>query len=179
MALQSTNTHDYASRVQAATNIFAEYGDFIRAVICHHIGNKVHADDLFQEFFLSLVCKPLPADIQDVKSYLYKAIANDIVDAVRRVQKYRNYMQKYAKQINYFINKTTPEDASINTEGVNRMFELIEQLLPQREAQAVTMRYKHNCSIERIADTMQVNTDSVRRYICVGLRKIRDRLIVK
>lgn len=179
MVLQSTNTHDYVSRVQAATDVFAEYGDFIRAVIIHHLGNKVHADDLFQDFFLSLVCKPVPADVLDIRGYLYKAIANDIVDAVRRVQKYRNFMQKYAKQLNYFINKTTPENACINKEDINRMFELIEGLLPEREAQAVTMRYKDDCSIERIADTMQVNADSVRRYISVALRKIRDHFIFK
>lgn len=179
MAVQSTRTIDDVNSVRAATDVFAEYGDFIRAVIRHHIGNNGQADDLFQDFFLSLVCKPLPADVQDVKSYLYRAITNDFFDAVRRVETYRDYVRKYAKNTNYSINKQTAENASNETEEKNKMFELIERLLPQREAQAVRLRYKDNCSIKRIADTMQVNAGSVRRYICVGLRKIRKYLVVK
>ena len=55
MALLSTNTKGCADNVAAAARIFAEYGDFIESVIHRRAKNESQADDLCQEFFLSLV----------------------------------------------------------------------------------------------------------------------------
>jgi len=174
VALPSTSIGDHTNNVCAATNIFVEYGDFIRMVINYHVKNKSQADDLFQDFFLSLVHKPLPANVQNIKSYLYRAIINDIVDAARRVEKYQGRIHEYAKGVNYSINKKTPEDAFIEIEETNKMFALIEMRLPHSEAQAVSLRYRNNYSIKEIAKEMGVKVRSVSRYISMGKGRIRQ-----
>ena len=167
------------SNVERAAEIFSEYGDFIRAVIRYQVSNDAQADDLFQDFFLSLVSRPIPARIQNIKSYLYRAITNDIVDAARRVEKYRTRMRKYAECLDFSINKNTPENALINKEEINKMFKLIEGRLPHSEAQAIKWRYIYNLNIKEIAEKMCVNTRTVSRYICEGLSKIRQFFSVK
>ena len=107
---------DVQKNVECAEKIFAEYGDFIRMVIRYKVGNNSQVDDLFQDFFLSLVSKPPPADVRNIKNYLYKVVTNDIVDASRRVEKYRARMHKYAEHYNYPINKNASKNASIDTE---------------------------------------------------------------
>ena len=167
------------SNVACAAEIFSQYGGFILAVIRYKVGNDAQADDLFQDFFLSLVSKPLPPGIQNIKSYLYRAISNDIVDAARRVEKYQTRMHKYAEELNYSVNKSSPENALIEIEETNKMFKLIKGWLPCSEAQAVTLRYRHNYNIKEVAKKMKVNNRTVSRYISVGLSKLRQFLTVK
>jgi RNA polymerase sigma factor (sigma-70 family) len=167
------------SNVARAAEIFSEYGDFIRAVIYYRVKNDAQADDLFQDFFLSLVSRPLPAGIRNVKSYLYKAITNDIVDAVRRVEKYKTRMNKYAECLNYSINKNDPENALVEVEQTDKMFKLIEGQLRHSEAQAVTLRYRNSCNIKEVAKKMHVNNRTVSRYLSTGLNKVRQFLTLK
>jgi len=167
------------SNVARAAEIFSEYGDFIRAVICYRAKDDDQADDLFQDFFLSLVSRPLPADIQNVKSYLYRAITNDIIDATRRVEKYKIRMNKYAECFNYSINKNRPENALIEIEQTNKMFKLIEGRLRRSEAQAISLRYRNSYNIKEVAKKMHVNNRTVSRYISAGLSKVRQFLTAK
>ena len=165
--------------VGTAAEIITEYSDFIHMVISSQVKNKSRVDDIFQNFFLSLVAKPVPQDVKNIKSYLYRAISNDIVDAARRVEKYQTRMHKYAECLNYSVNKSSPENALIEVEQTNKMFKLIEGRLPRSEAQAITLRYRNNYNIKEVAKKMKVNNRSVSRYISVGLSKIRQFLTVK
>ena len=88
---------DVSGDVQRATAIFFEHGDFIRAVIRHKIKDESMAEDLFHNFFLSLVSRPVPAEVQDIKGYIYRAIINDVTDHVRHLEKYQAMTQKYAE----------------------------------------------------------------------------------
>jgi RNA polymerase sigma factor (sigma-70 family) len=162
--------------VNNATNVFAEYGDFIRTVIRYKVKNEIQVDDMFQDFYLSLVARPVPPSIQNIKSYLYRAITNDIIDATRRVEQYQKHTLRCVKRTNRFINKKTPEKSFIDSEEKSQIFELIEMRLPGSEAQAIRLRYKNNDNIKEIAKKMDVGSDSVRRYISVGLGKIRQLL---
>jgi len=179
MALPSTDTNDYTDNVNTAAKIFIEYGDFIRAVIRCQVKNETQVDDLFQDFFLSLIANPLPADVRNIRSLLYRAITNDIINAVQRAKNYQNKMLKYAKRSNYPIYKKTPVQVVIDTEETNRMFELIEKRLRRSEAQAITFRYRNNCNIKEVAMKMNVSSGSIRKYIYVGLSKIRQLLKLK
>lgn len=163
------------SNVEHAAEVFSEYGDFILAIIRYQASNQAQADDLFQDFFLSLVSRPIPQNIRNIKSYLYKAISNDIVDATRRAEKYQARIRKYADCLNYSVNKSTPKNALIEEEEeINKMFKFIEGCLPPSEAQVITLRYKYNNNIKDIARKMHVNDRSVRKYIFRGLSKLRQ-----
>jgi RNA polymerase sigma factor (sigma-70 family) len=177
MSLLSMSKKSEPSRnVERAAEIFSEYGNFILAVIRNQVGNNSQANDLFQDFFLSLVYKPISPDIQNIKSYLYRAITNDIIDAARRVEKYKTLTHKYAECLDYSINKSSPENALIETEEINKMFKLIGGQLPRSEAEAITFRLRDNFSIKEVAKRMHVNSRTVSRYISAGLSKVRHLL---
>jgi len=161
------------SNVDRAAEIFSKYEDFILAVIRYRVGNDGQADDLFQDLFLSLVSKPIPPCIQNIKSYLYRAIINDIVDAARRVENYKTLMHKYFEYFDYSINKNTPENALIEKEELDKMLALIQGRLPRSEARAITLRFRDNFSIKEIAKKMHVNSRTASRYISAGLSKVR------
>lgn len=169
----------YRDSVDTAHNVFAEHGNFIQAVIHSRIKNKAEADDIFQNFFLSLVHKPVPEDVKDIKSYLYKAIINDTVDAARRVERYQALVHRYSEQLNFSINRIGPEDALTINEETDKVLGLISRQLRRSEFQAITLRYGNCADINEVAEKMGVNSGTVRRYISVGLAKVRKLLMTK
>jgi len=178
--LAGNNTDKDGNGVALAFEVFTEYGSFIRAVVRSQVQNEAQADDIFQDFFLSLISKPVPKGVKNIKSYLYRAIINDVVDAVRRAEKYQSRIKKYSEQLNYSINKTDPRNALLDEEEeLDNMFALIKGRLPSSESQAIALRYRSHHSIKEVAEKMGVNHRSVSRYISVGLQKVRQFLTLK
>ena len=50
--MQESNIKICSDNIEMAKNIFNEYGDYIRSVICFQIKNETIADDLFQPMYL-------------------------------------------------------------------------------------------------------------------------------
>jgi len=161
------------------TRIFSEHVGFIYAVIHSRVNEDTQADDLFQDFFLSLISRPPPLGVKNIKSYLYKAIVNDTIDANRRIQKYHSCLHRYAQHLRYNTGNGDPKKALINTEEMNTIFDVIKKQLRPSEAKALTWRYKNGSSIDEIADKMCVDSRSVSRYIYSGLKKMRRLLTLK
>ena len=159
--------------VDHAAAIFAEYGSFIRAVIRSQVNSETKADDMFQDFFLSLVCKPVPQNVRNIKGYLYRAITNDIADIIRLTKKYRNCIYEYAKCCNHSHRQEIPENIVMELEEIKRIFELVDKLLPETEAQAVRFQYRDGLDAKEIAEKMSVRNATIRGYVSEGLSRIR------
>ena len=64
MAGKSTYTN--LDNVALAAKVFDEHGDHIRRIIYWYIQDEALADDLFQDFFLTLVDKPVPMNVENI-----------------------------------------------------------------------------------------------------------------
>jgi RNA polymerase sigma factor (sigma-70 family) len=161
--------------VRRAGEIFDEYGNAIQAFVRFHVGDDAQVDDIFQSLFLSLVRNPVPPAVENMKSYLYRAVCNDVRDAARRRKSYQARILRYSQYLNSrIVLEETPEDAAIMAEDREQMFEMIERQLPAREAQAVILRYRYGHSIAESAERMRIRKKSLSRYLCMGLKKIRQ-----
>jgi RNA polymerase sigma factor (sigma-70 family) len=168
-----SQTGDRRKNVGTAAEVVSEYSDFIYMVICSQVKNKSRVDDIFQDFFISLVSKPIPHDVKNIKSYLYRAISNDIVDTQRQLERYKEKIKKYRERCDFSINNSPPENALLKEEQMNKMFDLIRGRLTSSQSQAISLRYGTNYTIKEVAKEMGVKNTSVSRYICTGLRRIR------
>jgi RNA polymerase sigma factor (sigma-70 family) len=164
--------------IERAGRIFDEHGDFIRRIIRYHVRDESLIDDLFQDFFLSLAAAEPPAETNNIRGYLYRAITNDVADAVRRVRRYRCHVRGYAKRAVPGRFAKTPEDASIAAEQAELVYRIIEHRLTGTEARAVTLRYNGDCDVGQTADRLGIKNSSASRYVSNGLAKIR-RLLAK
>ena len=165
--------------VSMAYEVFAEHSSFIRAVIGSQVKNEAQADDIFQNLFLSLVHKPVPKDVRDIKSYLYKAIINDIADAARTMERYRALVRRYNEQLNFSAKTISPENTLSIREETDKVLDLIDRHLRRSEFQAITLWYRNCTPIKKVAEKMGVRNGTVRRYISVGLAKARKLLMTK
>jgi RNA polymerase sigma factor (sigma-70 family) len=175
----SGDTGSCRESVNTAYEVFAEHSSFIRAVIGSRVKNEAQADDIFQNLFLSLVHKPTPKDVGDIKSYLYRAIINDIADAARTMERYQALVRRYNEQLNFHSKTISPENALSIREETDKVLDLIGRHLRRSEFQAITLRYRNCTPIKKVAEKMGVRNGTVRRYISVGLSKVRKLLMTK
>lgn len=173
MALLKVQTDNNAARVDIAAKVFKEYGDFIHTVIRCKARNETQVDDLYQDFFLSLVSKPPPPVLGNIKGYLYRAIVNDIIDSTRRMTKYQFHVRRYAENLRFSAAVKKPEKILIEVEKFDNILELIRRKLREDEAQAIILRYVSNYKIKEIASEMGTNYKATWRCISNGLRKIQ------
>lgn len=160
--------------VERASEIFRNHGDYIRTIIAFHAQTSDEVEDIYQEFFLSLVNARLPRDIENMKRYLYRAIANDVSTRLRTQRRYDKRLKVYAESRRYRRQQQDPSRVAEHAEHAREVLEIIEQKLPPREAKAVTCRYRMECNLDETAERMGVNRRSVTHYISAGLRKIKD-----
>jgi RNA polymerase sigma factor (sigma-70 family) len=164
-------------RVQRATAIFREYGSFIRTIIRTHTHDWSEQEDLCQEFYLALIRKPVPAEVQYIKSYLYRAVIHHITDSLRGRQAYRRRVKKYAEEVRISINNDPAGNVLVtDTEEMNARIAYFARHLQDREALAFVLRYRDNYSITEIAARMGVTARTVSRYLSASVRRLRDTL---
>lgn len=173
---QSRARTEVRQKVERATEIFDLYGDSIRALILFHVNDETEVDDIFQDLFISLVRKPVPAGIQDVKGYLYKTVINDVLDASRRTKGYQSRLLRYAEHLRYDRFEDSPETIALRTEAMDKIFQLIEEQLPRHQAEAVLHRYKDGRTMQDAASKMNIRQRTLSRYLCMGLKKLRQLL---
>jgi RNA polymerase sigma factor (sigma-70 family) len=167
---------DRAAAVGAAGVVFRDYGRFIRAVIRFQAGSRFETEDLFQGFFLALVRKPVPVDVRNIKSFLYRSIANYVLDLVRRNASYQRNLQEYAGQTRILINNRPAGNAFVTGTETERSATIthLVHLLQNREAEAFVLKYRENYTVAEIAAAMGVDRRTVSRYLSAGLRKLRE-----
>ena len=173
MSLLNTNKKgDAPSDVDRAMRVFEEHGHFIRSIIDFNVRDEAEAEDIFQDFFLFLISKPIPDEVQNIRAFLYRLLSDKIKDAFRRIDRYQAKIRRYTTYPGR-VTEYRSKNSLIEAEETKRMFELIERHLPQKEALAVTLRYKNNCDTAKVAKKMGVQPRSVSRYVSVGLKKAR------
>ena len=173
VVIRKNKTDKMSNGVGRAMEVFTEHGNFIRSVIRFHVRNEAEAEDIFQDFFLFLISKPIPQDIQNERAFLYRIIFARIKDAFRKIGRYQQNIRKYA-QCHRHTTDDNPENTVIETDEVEKMFDLIHSHLPSREALAITLKYKNNFETSKVAGKMSVKSRSVSRYVSTGLKTIRD-----
>ena len=179
MARHGRNGESGREAVLKASAVYAEHGDFIKAMIGFLAKNQFRTDDYYQEFFLSLVRHPVPADVKNVRSYLYQAIRHDILDWTRKQAAEKQRLEKHAQEIRISIYNHTPTDAIVLDDERISAFRYLTRHLCRREAEAVMLRYRDNCSIAEIASEMGVDKRTVSRYLTAALDRLRRGLVIE
>jgi len=167
------NGTEIHGRVRSAAEVFAKYGNQIRAIIHFHVKDKSRADDVFQEFFVSLVHNPIPPHIEDVEAYLYRALTNDVIDVWRQVSNHRDGIQEYAESHRYDMIQEDPQSSFIQVEATREMFRLIERRLPKCEAAVLWQRVGNGLNVSDTAKRTHIDKRSVARYLSLARKRMR------
>lgn len=160
-----------------ATKIIIENQQFIKKVIRLNISDPHKAEDIFQDFFVSIVENPLPAKLYNSKAYLNRAVKNDVIDMCRNEKTYLKHKIRYASYLKtHHSEENTPQQEMIHRESLDEIMECAKRFLPSKHLKAILMRYFENMSIAKTAQKLDIDDRSVSRYVSVGLKKLRQSL---
>ena len=162
-----------SGNMTSATMLFADYGSFIRAVINTRVKDEHLRNDIYHDFFLSLVRKPIPDNISNVKSYLYRAICNDICDSIRKLECYERHIQKHSQRKGSDLSAPAADERLTISDETCRMFEIIETNLTSGEANVIKLKYQKDLNNNEIAESLNIGGPSVSTYYSTGLKKLR------
>lgn len=148
--------------------------------VLKHYGLKFRVDesvveDCIQELFLQLHQNRCQINAtESVRHYLLKALRHHILQYLR-VQKRVNY-----EELNWDGSGTADLDSEtllIRQESLDKLTKLMNvrmAALPNREREALYLRFYEDLSISQIAEVMQVNHQSVSNFLQKALSKLRS-----
>jgi len=161
-------------RVGLASEIFEEYSDLIKGAIYSNINDYSKVDDVYQDLFLSLVHRPVPEHVDNVRAYLYRAVRHDIIDLAKKRCIYNKHLCKYSELMRPLSKGRTPLDHVSETEEFENFFAELEKYLSPHEAEAIEQIFRHGRAVSESAEYLGISRRSVSRYKCVALRKLRS-----
>lgn len=167
----SSGQGSHAARIVSA--VISQHDTYVRAVIRYFARNACEEEELYQDLFLSLMCDSRLPYVANVKSYLYQAIARDAIDAARWAAAERSRKKKFTKNSGFPVYSHPPDFALIMAEEVDGVLKCANGQLKRREATAVALMYRDDCSVPEIARRMGVKERTVHRYLSAALQTLR------
>lgn len=137
--------------------------------ICYKIGNANDAEDMLQDVYLTLHAKQnMGTDIHNMRSYLYKSLANMCTDYLRKRQNVR------LVPIENLNNVCNPE--AENFEQEYRRINNLLSAIPDEQAEVIRMRIHCDKSFVEIAEILEISVSTVKSRFQYGIEKIRKGL---
>lgn len=166
------NYHEDNAKIKNTMEVFSRYSDFIYTIFRSKVESDDLAEDLFQDFFLKLANKPLPENVENIKSYLYKSITNSVYDSIRKLKANKINLQKYRENLSFSINDVPSSTVIYSKSEI--LFEKGIKLLTNSEKKIFELLYKEGFNIDEISTMTGLKKNTISRYISISLKKIRD-----
>ncbi len=153
--------------------MITQYEGFIRAVIRFFAHNAFEEEELYQDLFLVLMCDKRLPYVENVKSYLYQIIARDAIDAARWATAERKRQKKFTENAEFPVYSHAADFALLKAEEVDGVLRCAKNQLKRKEAVAVALMYREDCTVPEIARRMGVKERTVHRYLSTALQTLR------
>jgi len=177
-----TKDHDLWQRIrvgdeQAFTAIFEKYHRTLYNYGSKLSTNSSLVEDAVQDVFIDIwrLRNNLTENVTSVKFYLYRALRRRIHVAVDKFPSMEEISELDDEDTpaNHTHSEAILIEAESSSARAQRIQELLAQL-PERQLEALTLRYFDEFSIEEIAEIMSVNEKSVRNFIYKALTSLRQ-----
>jgi RNA polymerase sigma-70 factor (ECF subfamily) len=114
-----------------------------------------------------------------VRAYLFTAVRNRVVDAIRRVQIHARIHDTFVMEVGIpgmSAHPTSVESAFDITEQVDRIFRAIDQF-PEARRTVMILYWRNDFSVFEIAQVMGITQNAVYLHLNRGLRTLKQLLL--
>lgn len=177
-----TKDHDLWQRLrvgdeQAFTAIFEKYHRTLYNYGSKLSTNSSLVEDAVQDVFIDIwrLRHNLTENVTSVKFYLYRALRRRIHVALDKFPSMEEISELDDEDTpaNHIHSEAILIEVESSSMRAQRIQELLAQL-PERQVEALTLRYFDDFSVEEIAEIMSVNEKSVRNFIYKALTSLRQ-----
>jgi len=141
------------------------------------------AHDVVQEVFLDLLEKPgKKLDESTLNAYLYRAVQNKCVDAIRHKTVKDQYASAVGKKMlqmeseYYYASRNEIEDALLSQELQEQIDSAVETL-PPKGKQIFKLYFDHQKTAGEIASILQISRSTVENHIYTCIKSLRKKML--
>ena len=138
------------------------------------VGDPSHAEDVVQEAWLRLDQLAHRRPPEQPVAYLYRIVRNLAIDRYRRGQREWRHMEPdgHALSLQVADDAGSPEAAVVARDDLRLLTDAMAAL-PDRTRIALEMRRFGGCSLQEIAEHLDISVTSVNRIIAKGIAQCR------
>src|SRR5215216_5688194 len=122
--------------------------------------NKDGAKDIVQDVFVKLYLKKDRSVIENLKTYLYRAVANECLN----YRKKEDAERRHAKLYHCEIDESFVDESMRESEQADKIFRAVERLSPQTKKIFMMSRYD-NMKNSEIAVKLRISVRTVETHI--------------
>lgn len=127
------------------------------------------AEDVTQDFFLTLWNKRSKLNIQNPSAYLYTAIRNSVFNILLKEKRFVPLEQKMLNQ----LKDPLQSDVNVMRQELILSYEKLVSSLPKGQHKIFRMRFEEDMNTDEIAEKLQLTRKTVQNQILNSLKKIR------
>jgi RNA polymerase sigma factor (sigma-70 family) len=173
VAASSGSSGQGSHTARIASAVLCQHESFVRAVIRFHARNACEEEELYQDLFITLVCDRELPYVENMRSYLYRMIARDAIDAARWAIAEHRRTKEFVENSKFPVYSPAPDFALIMAEEFDDVLKCADKRLKHREATAMALMYQDDCTVPEIACRMGVKERTVHRYLSAALQTLR------
>ena len=170
---ESSSSSRPPENLRSAIEIFVEHGKFIQTVIKCHVSDLHLRNDLYHDFFLTLIKRPLPKGLKNTRAYLYRMVCNEINDALRKEKAYRSNLYKHNFEVIRESANSHKYSNHSEIEELTKVFEIVESNLSVHQSNVLKLKFQQKMTNSEIAEKLNVSSASVSVYCSNGLKKLK------
>lgn len=179
MSREDLNTDQYLwqavidSDEHAFTELYQKHSSTLYIVAFKLIKNKETCEDLIQDVFVHLWLKRKRLQILNIKSYLYQAVKNKVIDLIRRKK-----IHVELSEVRELIANDRADTALLNKEIESALEKSMDEL-PEKCAQIMLLKKNHSLSNKEIAKQLDISPKTVENQTTIAIKKIKISLANK
>jgi RNA polymerase sigma factor (sigma-70 family) len=157
----------------ALTEVFDRFGPLVLGVARRVTGDKAMAEDVLQEVFTALWCKPHHFDPErgSLRAYLGILAQRRAIDAVRATVR-RRTREQMVELLDLTRSQLDEADAAVTTETVRRAI----AMLPFEQRRTIELSYWQGMTHREIARALGVAEGTVKSRVRLAQVKLREAL---
>lgn len=153
---------------------YEKYSAFIKSVISLTVRGTDYREDIFQELFVKFAQKPQLNSSLANKNLCFKVVKNFTINYILREDAYRKRLARYSDMKKDGRSSYRPSKTFETKDEFEHLMKLSQKHLSKQVNAIIRLRYIDQCSYEQIAKQMSLKKKTVIRYVCTGLRTLRE-----
>jgi RNA polymerase sigma-70 factor, ECF subfamily len=170
--------------MEAFEELIYRYDKHVLAIAYNFRMNREDAKDIYQEVFMR-VFRSIKSfeEKSEFSTWLYRIVTNVCISFKRSQKKYEfvsinncnDEDENYNSTENLLADESRSDDLLIGNEITKMIWQAVDTLSPQQKL-AFTYKYLHNNKIREIAVMMNCTESSIKKYLFIATRKIREKV---
>ena len=151
--------------------LYTRYSELLLAYAYTYLHDQADAEDVVHDLFATVWDKRHQIRIHSsVRSYLYRAVLNRILDRADRTRYFRQYLAAVQRKLD--LGAPAADEALLERE-LAQQFETTLQQLPAKTREVFNYFRKHNKSRREVAEDLHLSTKTVNWHLQAVLKLIR------